>query len=650
MYANCVFLPSTTRQSTGTGFLIRWDEGDDTNNGDNDVKKTRSSVRIVTNAHVVRNASTVRARASFGPYVVSCETEWVSLPLDLALVKITGGDWEDFCRGWGFDADVSVDGLLRVGADGTNGEIGGVGTASNNKPTTTTQQLQCLNLSTTLPSLDENVTCCGFPMGGSQISVTRGVVSRIDVDSQHVLRIQIDAAINPGNSGGPVFDEHGDVVGVASAHLRAASNIGYIIPGKIVELFLNMCRDGLQGKIEDRYCGLGISVVVNGVGDDANASNGSGGRDGNVSGEAAQEPKHVPGIPTLAILGSQNLESKALRRTLGLEDLDGGVRVCGVRDEDGEEKKDEEVTNEEEKSTDDTSKGDKLKANDVLLAIDGIPIGYDGTIQLSATRPDERINFRSLVTCQRVGSKVLLDVLRDKQRKELEVVLDTCQFLVPQYDGFDACPLYTVCGGCVFCEYTMRLRFPPPFVSGASYYFLTLCQSISSTAPLTVPLISEKKSNKISSFSQYFRKQRTGNEQLLVLHKVLNDEVNVGYHGWRNMILKSVNGYTPKNIQELVDIIVRKVKGKTVEFHVQSMESEDADWIICMDTQEVLDAEQRILYRHMIASWTSTDAISRELRDAIEEGESSEAEKSVCYNTMCGMRKALGKKEKDEEK
>ncbi|EED88573.1 trypsin-like serine protease, partial [Thalassiosira pseudonana CCMP1335] len=402
-----------------------------------------------------------------------------------------------------------------------------------------------------LPSLDENVTCCGFPMGGSQISVTRGVVSRIDVDSQHVLRIQIDAAINPGNSGGPVFDEHGDVVGVASAHLRAASNIGYIIPGKIVELFLNM----------------------------------------------SQEPKHVPGIPTLAILGSQNLESKALRRTLGLEDLDGGVR----------------------KSTDDTSKGDKLKANDVLLAIDGIPIGYDGTIQLSATRPDERINFRSLVTCQRVGSKVLLDVLRDKQRKELEVVLDTCQFLVPQYDGFDACPLYTVCGGCVF-------------------------------SPLTVPLISEKKSNKISSFSQYFRKQRTGNEQLLVLHKVLNDEVNVGYHGWRNMILKSVNGYTPKNIQELVDIIVRKVKGKTVEFHVQSMESEDADWIICMDTQEVLDAEQRILYRHMIASWTSTDAISRELRDAIEEGESSEAEKSVCYNTMCGMRKALGKKEKDEEK
>lgn len=38
----------------------------------------------------------------------------------------------------------------------------------------------------------------GFPMGGKQISVTRGVISRIDVDTLNVLRIQIDAAINPG--------------------------------------------------------------------------------------------------------------------------------------------------------------------------------------------------------------------------------------------------------------------------------------------------------------------------------------------------------------------------------------------------------------------------------------------------------------------
>lgn len=114
---------------------------------------------------MVRNASSVRARSSFGPHVVNCCVEWVSLPLDLALVKIVEGDWDDFCRGWGWCAE------------GVGGDVEG--------------GLTCLNLSTTLPSLDSNVTCVGFPMGGKQISVTRGVISRIDVDTLNVLRIQV---------------------------------------------------------------------------------------------------------------------------------------------------------------------------------------------------------------------------------------------------------------------------------------------------------------------------------------------------------------------------------------------------------------------------------------------------------------------------
>ena len=58
-----------------------------------------------------------------------------------------------------------------------------------------------------------------------QILVTHGVVSRINVDLNLVMQLQIDAAINPGDSGEPVFDEHGHVVGVASVHLRGAGNI-----------------------------------------------------------------------------------------------------------------------------------------------------------------------------------------------------------------------------------------------------------------------------------------------------------------------------------------------------------------------------------------------------------------------------------------
>ena len=62
------------------------------------------------------------------------------------------------------------------------------------------QHREALTLSPGLPQLDENVTCVGYPLGGDNISVTRGVVSRIDVSHEALLRIQIDAAINPGNS------------------------------------------------------------------------------------------------------------------------------------------------------------------------------------------------------------------------------------------------------------------------------------------------------------------------------------------------------------------------------------------------------------------------------------------------------------------
>ena len=216
------------RESSGTGFLIRWAENvdaTDDDNKNNSFQQTttsgaryKPSLRILTNAHVVRNASTVRARASFGPHVVSCEVEWLSLPLDLALLKIAEGDWMDFCLGWNFDVanaggeyyiDRSSSNALAAGDD-VNASLNATLTRksnnnSNSKKSNTPSSppLTCLALSSlNLPKLDENVTCVGFPQGGTQISVTRGVVSRIDVNSQYELRIQIDAAINAGNSGG----------------------------------------------------------------------------------------------------------------------------------------------------------------------------------------------------------------------------------------------------------------------------------------------------------------------------------------------------------------------------------------------------------------------------------------------------------------
>lgn len=72
-----------------------------------------------------------------------------------------------------------------------------------------------------------------YPVGGECISITAGVVSRVEMTvyaqaEQELLSIQIDAAINPGNSGGPVVNDDGEVVGVAFQSLDGSDveNIG----------------------------------------------------------------------------------------------------------------------------------------------------------------------------------------------------------------------------------------------------------------------------------------------------------------------------------------------------------------------------------------------------------------------------------------
>lgn len=108
-----------------------------------------------------------------------------------------------------------------------------------------------------LPKLHSPVITVGYPMGGDQISITQGVVSRLGFsayshpgDREHLL-VQVDSAINPGNSGGPVL-QNNEVVGVAFQAFAAAENTGYIIPTPIVKRFLTDVEDGrYDGHPED---------------------------------------------------------------------------------------------------------------------------------------------------------------------------------------------------------------------------------------------------------------------------------------------------------------------------------------------------------------------------------------------------------------
>ncbi len=111
-----------------------------------------------------------------------------------------------------------------------------------------------------LPGINSTVSTYGFPIGGRHISVTEGVVSRIQMDTyahtgadSHLV-IQTDAAINPGNSGGPVIQD-GNVVGVAFQGLMQAENIGYMIPTTVIKHFLTDIEDG-------KYDGFGSLGVM----------------------------------------------------------------------------------------------------------------------------------------------------------------------------------------------------------------------------------------------------------------------------------------------------------------------------------------------------------------------------------------------------
>src|SRR6202167_5109808 len=99
-----------------------------------------------------------------------------------------------------------------------------------------------------LPHIKDAVLAYGFPTGGNSLSITKGIVSRIEFVAYNYpvsgLRIQVDAAINPGNSGGPAIA--GDkMIGLAFSKLGGdAQNIGYIIPNEEVDLFLKDIADG----------------------------------------------------------------------------------------------------------------------------------------------------------------------------------------------------------------------------------------------------------------------------------------------------------------------------------------------------------------------------------------------------------------------
>ncbi len=192
-----------------------------------------------------------------------------------------------------------------------------------------------------LPEVEQKIVVYGYPMGGSTLSATIGVVSRVEHHTyahsgETFLAVQVDAAVNPGNSGGPALS-NGKIVGVVMQVISKSQNIGYLVPINMVKHFITDMKDGKY----DGFAELGI--------------------------------------------GTQKLENPAMRRYYGLDNSVSGKLIDKI------------VYNSSMKSV--------FKVGDILTAIDGHNIENDGTIAfrkheytdynyyVDAHQMGDRINF-----------------------------------------------------------------------------------------------------------------------------------------------------------------------------------------------------------------------------------------------------------------
>ena len=109
----------------------------------------------------------------------------------------------------------------------------------------------------------------GNPLGEFEDTLSAGIVSglsrKITAFGGLSLKttslrglIQTDAAINPGNSGGPLVDMEGKAIGINTAMVMGAQNIGFAIPINYAEKILEEVKK--YGKIKRPF--LGVRYVI----------------------------------------------------------------------------------------------------------------------------------------------------------------------------------------------------------------------------------------------------------------------------------------------------------------------------------------------------------------------------------------------------
>ncbi|WP_131775179.1 PDZ domain-containing protein [Legionella cincinnatiensis] len=427
---------------------------------------------VMTNAHVAENATFLQVRlANNRIKKYEAKVKCVSYQCDLALLEVDDPEFEEL-----------VDPV----------ELG------------------------EMVSLRDRIMVVGFPMGGTEISLSKGIVSRIQVDSysmsgQNLLQAQVDAAINPGNSGGPVFIGN-KVVGVAFQGYGGHQGLNYIIPAPIMEHFLTEAFSG----------------------------------------------KRYRGCPTLPIVTEQieNLHEREFYK-MGKR---SGIRILKV-----------------DNLSDAFS---KLKPDDIILAIDGLPISNEGTVDIPEI--GNCIDYFHVTQSKFIGDSVRLNILRKKAHEEaveeleVDVVLDTIlgdteKVSVAEHDKM---PTYYINSGICFVPLTRN------YMEGNGCEFEEM------------HLVEE-------NCSLPDAPKRNPTDQVIVINTILNCKETQGYEKHIRGIVKEINGKPINNIHD----VIRVMEENKEKRHVISLASKSKIVIPNMPAEE----HAKLLKRNHITQDRSTD-------------------------------------------
>ena len=359
----------------------------------------------------------------------------------------------------------------------------------------------------TLPKLGDEVTTWGFPKGGSQVALTKGIVSRIDFhkythSGSDNLVCQVDAAINSGASGGAaVVDERLAGITFQSLANDSTDNVGYVIPVPVINQFLKDTRDG-----------------------------------------------EVNGVPTIAIR-VQHMENPQLREFYGMTGSTGGVLVTDSRGEP------ENETN-------------AVKVGDIVLQIDNVPVGNDGTVPFQS---GDRIDASFFVTRHQIGDTIPIRLLRAGKEVvidyALKYTLGDVMLITPHFSGF--VPDHEVVGGFAFLELNEDY-LKNEYGEYASPDWMGKLDEIYA--------------------SQWWIDKETA----VFISTILADEINVGYDAFKERRVVSVNGKKIRNL----DALRQAMSANKSQFHV--FEFNDPYGQIVLNRQLVQEREPIIRERYKL--------------------------------------------------